>query len=295
MKKILLTGANGFIGKHVLRLLSSQDEVHALTTRNLLQRDASVHWHKIDLLDPRASSQLIQTIQPTHCIHLAWYNEPGKFWEAPENHLWLEASLHFMRTFFAYGGERFIGTGTCAEYAWENGEEALEEERSPLEPKTLYGRSKLKLYRALERENRSFSWGRVFFPYGTGQDKERFIPSVIHALREGRKAVCRSPHVARDYLYVTDVARAFARLLESSVEGPVNIGSGKGYYLKEICAEIEKQIGTENQIAFPDVLSTEPARIVANTKRLSEVGISPEVSLSQGVHQLIAACSNVLS
>ena len=73
----------------------------------------------------------------SHLLHLAWYTDPGLYWEAPENLDWLRATVLLTREFASAGGERAVYAGSCAEYRW-GGAEALTE-GNPLEPATLYG------------------------------------------------------------------------------------------------------------------------------------------------------------
>ena len=97
MKRVLLTGATGFVGRHCLQpLLERGYEVHALTSRPVPTTEQDgVHWHLLDLLAPRPLS--LEQIQPTHLLHLAWYAVPGKYWTSPENVRWVEASLALLR------------------------------------------------------------------------------------------------------------------------------------------------------------------------------------------------------
>ena len=143
MKRLLITGAGGFLGRHCLSALSKEDyEVHA-TSRTpkaaCLTKRAS--WHECDLLSRGASARLLVRLRPTHLLHLAWYAVPGSFWEAPENYEWVRASKELTEAFAANGGERVVGAGTCAEYGLHSGE--CLESATPLNPASLYAQSKL--------------------------------------------------------------------------------------------------------------------------------------------------------
>ena len=119
MKKVLLTGARGFIGRHCLPLLTANGyEVHAVSSAKQERRSGDPHWHQVNLLDPGEVMDLIERVRPTHLLHFAWYSIPGKYWDSIENCRWVEAS-HFLLNMFANkGGHRVVIAGTCAEYDW---------------------------------------------------------------------------------------------------------------------------------------------------------------------------------
>jgi uncharacterized protein YbjT (DUF2867 family) len=101
MKRVLLTGASGFVGSHCLApLLAHAYEVHAVSSRPHLtpretrpQGEGSVAWHQADLLDAEQTAALVERVKPTHLLHLAWEVTPGAFWTSPLNWPWVDASL----------------------------------------------------------------------------------------------------------------------------------------------------------------------------------------------------------
>src|SRR5688572_8900550 len=146
MKRVLLTGATGFIGRHALAgLLRRGYEVHAVTSRSAGAADARVHWHHADLLDGVQQRILLDRVAPTHLVHLAWAVEHGAFWTSPQNLRWVGASLDLVRGFRDAGGTRVVMAGTCAEYSW--GSDTLSEATTPVVPATLYGVAKDALHR----------------------------------------------------------------------------------------------------------------------------------------------------
>jgi len=249
-KRILVTGAGGFIGRASIGPLVSRGfEVHTVARTPGPDRDPRAVWHQADLLVPGVPARLVDEIHPSHLLHFAWYAVPGKYWTAPENADWVAASEALARAFERAGGERFVGAGTCAEYAPSDAD--CDERTTPLAPATLYGTSKHAAHQtlaALAAGRFSFAWGRIFFLYGPHEDPSRLVPGVIRALMDGREALCTAGTQVRDFMHVEDVADAFAALVDSRVDGAVNIASGQPVRIADVVSSIARQMGAADLV-----------------------------------------------
>lgn len=295
MKRVLLTGASGFIGRHCLPGLAERGyEVHAVSAHapvpSLLR--PGVHWHQVDLLDAALASALLEQVRPTHLLHGAWYAAPGKYWTAPENFRWVESSLHLLQTFAACGGRRAVGVGSCAEYDSRYG--YCSEQITPLSPGTTYGVCKHALqlmFQALGRQTGlSVAWGRLFFLYGQHEQAERLVASVVRAVLRGQPAPCTHGRQLRDFLYTRDAADALSALLDSEVTGAVNIASGVPVALRDVVYEIARQLQRPDLIELGACVApeSEPAVLLADVGRLrDEVGWSPQYDLASGLAETI--------
>lgn len=297
MKKVLLTGAGGFIGRQaIFPLLDKDYEVHALYNKaSDLPRVhvTGVYWHRCNLLDEADMRKILASVAPSHLLHFAWYTEPGSYWSSMENIRWVRASLALLLAFTENHGQRAVCCGSCAEYDWSFG--FCAEGVTPCKPASLYGcckHSLQEMFACLCRESGlSGAWGRVFHCYGPHEHRTRLVPSVIASLLGGGCADCTCGEQMRDYLYVKDVAAALVALMHSDVPGPVNIASGQPVRLRRIISGIAEKLGCVNNINWGGLPMgpQEPPLVVADIRRLTrEVGWSPGYDLDAGLEETIA-------
>lgn len=290
--KVLVTGGTGFIGQYCLSQLKEKGyEVHAVSSVPRVSTIA-VQWHQASLLDIAQTRTLVRSVKPSHLLHLAWYTKHGKYWNALENLSWVQSSLALIEEFTDAGGERFVCAGTCAEYDWGHG--ICVEDQTPLVPATLYGTSKHALELILrawcKETGLSGVWGRVFSLYGPGERPERLVASVIRAILKREVAKCGNPSLVRDYLHVEDVASAFVKLLESSLEGAVNIGSGNAVTLRGIVEQIAAKIDGQELVNFaaPQLIpKDEPNLLLPDITRILSTGWKQAFDLDRGLDDTI--------
>jgi nucleoside-diphosphate-sugar epimerase len=292
-RRLLITGAGGFIGRHMPALMAEAGfEVH-LAGRRPLSLAGVYHSHQLDLHDAPATARLLANLRPSHLLHLAWYVEHGKFWDAAANVQWVESSLRLVRHFAETGGERLIVAGTCAEYQWVD-QSLLDETTTPLVPASYYGLSKASLFQLLagfaDRMDLSFAWGRIFWLFGPHENPARLVASVITSLLAGRPALCTPGEQIRDYLSVLDAASAFAALTSSKVTGAVNISDGKGIAVSALVTRVGELIGRPElvQLGARPAAAGEPPLLIGAAKRMhQEVGWHPERTLDERLGETI--------
>ena len=295
MKRVLVTGATGFVGRQALAPLAERGyEVHAVRGRGEPVGPAT--WHQADLLDPTQVARLLDAVRPTHLLHFAWYAEHGKFWRSPENLPWVAASLGLLRGFAERGGTRAVLAGTCAEYDWRFG--FCSEAATPTDAAFLYGVCKNALRTVAGSyaagAGLSLAWGRIFFLYGPDEDGRRLVPSVIQSLRAGGPVRCSHGRQVRDFLHVADCASGFAALLDSPVEGAVNVASGRPVTIGAVVRTLAGLVpgGPVIPIEFGAVPSPadDPPLLVADVRRLAdEVGWAPRLDLRDGLADCLRA------
>lgn len=279
MTRVLVTGASGFIGKHVMRVLA--------------EREVDAHAPRIDLLNDAAEfAAMVRELRPTHLLHLAWYAVPEKFYTAPENYDWPGATIAAVRAFAEAGGKRVTVAGTCVEY--DNRYGYCTEELTPLAQDTPYGVAKDAARRLVESyaagADLSVAWARLFFVYGPGERSARLIPSVIQSLLQGHEAKTTEGRQLRDFMHVSDVAEALVAILLSDVRGAVNVSSGTPVPVRDVVRMIGEQLGAMDRLGIGALPSRAEAPMIAgNPRRLrEEVQWEPKFDLRSGIADTIA-------
>lgn len=292
MKKVLLTGATGLIGKYAIKpLLEAGFEVFAVSFKQENKNTESelLHFVQSNLLNPSDIEKLFGQIKPQYLLHFAWDTTPGSYLESDLNYTWLEASLEMLKQFKLNGGKRAVFAGTCFEYDFQD--KPLKEE-AKTSPKTTYAKCKDKLHKQAEtycKENDiSFAWGRIFYVYGQGEHEKRLFPNVINSLKNDKEVIITVGDLVKDYMFAADIAGAFVKLLGTDVQASVNICTGKPVTIKEIVSLIAKKLAKECFVKFEEKPNSEPKIILGdNSRLLNEVGYKPQFTLDKALDILI--------
>jgi len=287
VKRVLVTGATGFIGRQALEPLRRRGVEIAAVSRQppdpsnkLLQ---GMGWRGADLLAPGEAERIVEETRPTHLLHMAWFAKHREYWTSPENRRWVDASLRLVERFRELGGERVVVAGSCAEYDWRAG--VCSERETALAPRGLYGESKNALREALGEDD--VAWGRIFFLYGPHEHPERLVPSVVRPLLRGDEAQVSEGSQVRDFLHVADVGDAFAALVDSDVNGPVNVASGEGRSVREVVEAAAGAVGRPELVRFGAPVDEEPLVVADVTRLRDEVGWTPARTLAQGLTETV--------
>ena len=175
-KKLLVTGATGFVGRQVTRALSSNDVEFRLIVREekKAQVDPSSRFCEVvttkDLFNESTEWWEKQCEGVDTVVHLAWYAEPGEYLQSPKNLDCLVGSLNLAKGAAQAGVKRFIGVGTCFEYDLATGVLSID---TPLKPITAYADAKTAFYMSLSNwlpmQSVEFAWCRLFYLFRRGR------------------------------------------------------------------------------------------------------------------------------
>jgi len=272
--KVALTGASGFIGRHVLAELGNHPVAVTAVTRDaakLANVGRDVRIVELDLCKPHADDYE-RLHEPDVLIHLAWgglpnYNSLHHFeTELPRQYIFLKGLIEA-------GLPALLVTGTCFEYGMQSGE--LSEELIPL-PNNPYGYAKDALRRQLEFLQSKYSfaltWARLFYMYGEGQHSTSLYSKLKEAVLRGDKVFNMSGgEQLRDYLPVSKVAAALVALaLRQADIGIVNVCSGRPVSVRTLVENWLRKNGWEIELnlghyLYPDY---EPMEFWGNSSKL---------------------------
>lgn len=229
--KIAVTGATGFIGRHVLAELSKRDVlVHAVARpgRSELPALRQGYWLHADLSD--MAGDAYQALgRPDVLIHLAWEGLPN-YRSLHHFETELPRQYAFLKHMVEGGLPSLVAAGTCFEYGMQSGALA---ETFATRPDNPYGFAKDVLRKQLQFLQRSqpfrFTWARLFYMYGEGQGENSLLSQLRRAVEQGDKSFNMSGgEQLRDFLPVEEVARLLVALaLNNANIGTVNICAGE--------------------------------------------------------------------
>lgn len=237
MKRVLVTGATGFVGSNLARrLLHDGHNVHLFVRKNctpwrIEPIRSEVRLHEVDLSNAETLAALVRKIRPDWIFHLATY---GAYSDQNDLRLMLRTNVtetsNMVDVCVERGFEAFVNAGSSSEYGFKNSPPS-EEDR--IDPNSQYAVTKSYATQycafAARKHNMNVVTLRLYSVYGPYEDKRKFIPTLIsHAIKGGLPPLV-APETARDFVYVDDICEAFVLAATKSVSerGLVyNIGSG---------------------------------------------------------------------
>ncbi|MED1490442.1 UDP-glucose 4-epimerase GalE [Bacillus smithii] len=306
---ILVIGGAGYIGSHVVKELVQTKDVLVLDNFSTGHRWA-VHENATMIEGDMGDKDILENIfthYPIEAVmHFAAYSlvgesvqEPGKYYQNN-----VAATLNLLEVMVKSNVKKIIFSSTAATYGIPEGPVITEE--TPTNPINPYGRSKLMMESIMKDFSKAYGLEYVILRYfnaagadesakiGEAHDPEtHLIPLILQHLAGDRPSISifgtdyDTPDgtCIRDYIHVTDLARAHILALDALLEGAkknaiYNLGNGRGYSVREVIEACERITGKKANVTMAPPREGDPARLVASSEKISrELGWKARYSL----------------
>ena len=297
MKRILVTGAAGFVGAAVVHQLLAKGKDVAIIVRptsdlrRLEKKLDDVTVIHGDLFAIDDSRREIERFAPEGVAHLGWGGVSGGGRNQALQLDNLISSIQLYRLTEEIGCAYFLGLGSQAEYGIASGK--IDEQLSP-KPTNVYGAAKLATALVLDQmsaaSGRPFAWLRLFSSYGPDDTPSYLMPYLIRSLLAGEKPALTKAEQIWDYIHVDDVASAVVASMDAEVKGIYNLGSGVGRPLQEIISMVRDLIDPALPLGFDEVpySPNQVMHLEANIDALSNAANwAPEIGLEDGLARVV--------
>jgi nucleoside-diphosphate-sugar epimerase len=274
---VLVTGARGFIGSHVVEALA--------------RRGAEPVALEGDYHTSADVERALREVEPVALVHAAW-RIAGTSYDDPAHLDELGASLRLFTAAGTAGCERIVGIGTCFEYDASDGPTR---EDAPLVPRQVYGAAKAALFLAArawaDAAGTAFAWARLYHVFGPREAPHRLVPAVVNALLRGERVATTAGRQRRSFVHVEDAADAIAAITLAGARGPFNVGSADVTSVRDVVERLARLAGRPDLV---DVGALEPRPgdpevLWPDVSRLDEiVGWRPGRTLDQGLEETFA-------
>lgn len=306
MKKVLITGADGFIGSHLCEILNAKGyEIKALSLYNSFN-----FWGHLEYLECREDLEIVSgdlrdsffcdsLVKGVNAVlHLGALIAIPYSYTAPQSYVDtnIQGTLNLLEASKRHGVKRFIHTSTSEVYG--SAIYTPIDEKHPLQPQSPYSASKIGADMLALSYFYSFNLpvivARPFNVYGPRQSARAFIPAMMVQILSGvRELKVGDLSTKRDLNFVRDTCEGFAALLNNGEFGEVyNIGSGVEYAMSEVLELICKLSGVELKINQDETRlrpkNSEVTRLLCDSSKLKSVSAwRSQISLKEGLEQTL--------
>jgi nucleoside-diphosphate-sugar epimerase len=290
-KKVLVTGASGFIGTHLCgRLHQMGAEVHGVSRVVRAVEERSVRWWQGDLSDITIVQKLLSAIKPEVIFHLASHvagaREVNRVLPTFASNL--ASTVNLLTVVTEVGCQRLVLAGSLEE---PSADEVDAVPGSPYAAAKWASRAYARMFYDLYRTPVVIA--RIFMVYGPGQqDLRKLIPYVILSLLKGDPPQLSTGQRPVDWIYVADVVDGLMALaFTAGVEGcTIDLGSGILVPVRDVVEQIVQVVGTGVEPLFGAVPERpfEQIRVAETAQTHAKLGWRPTTSLKIGIEHTVA-------
>jgi len=288
-KKIAITGASGFLGAWVSRILSLNHLVTAIIRpESHTFRISNIQGLEIVQVPSNVWAKKINNLKPDVLISMEWEGVENKYRNSVSQSSNVDRFRYLLEELEPVS--TFIGVGSQAELGPVSN--AISETQLD-SPTTEYGRCKVKV-RNLFRESAQmasarFAWARIFSTYGPMDNSEWLIPATMRAVASGVKVPLTLGEQEWSFLHAYDLAMAFHHIVENvNLSGVLNVGNPETIKVRDVVLKIASLEDRSDLLEFGSIPYREDQvmRLEPICKSLNSVGWSPLVSIDSGIAHL---------
>ena len=307
-KKVLITGADGFIGSHLTQSLIARGArvkafvmYNSFNTWGWIDTFAPSDKEAVDVVcgDIRESDILKQALKDVDIVfHLAALIAIPYSYKSPSSYIKtnIEGTLNLLQAGLDCGVEKIIHTSTSEVYGTAH--YTPMDEKHPLQGQSPYSASKIGADMIAESFYRTFNLPvttvRPFNTYGPRQSARAIIPTLILQMLKGTTIRIGSLHPIRDFTYVSDTVEGFIKAAETDgINGKViNLGSNKGISIGDLTSTLTKILEQEVTIECEEDRVRPPHsevnQLICDNQRAHQlIGWQPMVHLEEGLSKTI--------
>jgi len=306
-RKILITGASGFVGQHMLNFLADKKATILGIDKEResgsigKQSKLNYEFRSLDLLDFIRLKDNIRSFMPDIIMHFASLSNVAESWEKPDFAYTNNTNIFLNLVEAVRQLEldcKILSVGSSEEYGKVEKRELPLTEESPLNPISPYAVARTsqemlsKVY--VDGFGMKIYLTRSFNHVGPGQSPKFFIPSMVKQVldaQENDEIQTGDLTIIRDFVDVRDVVRAYWMILENGEPGSVyNICSGEGRVLRDVVLKIIERSGKQIKIIKnPDRVrpADNQAIIGSYDKIYNELGWKPQIHFDQSLQDVM--------
>lgn len=292
MNKVIITGADGFVGSYTVKYFLSQGKhvlaIDVAPSPRRLENHENLQYIQCDISDVDYMVKYIPTNEYDTFIHFAWAGSAGN--DRVNYNLQMQNALNTVECMKAakqLGCNRFVCAGSIMEYEVEA---AVHSQGSKPSMGYIYGMGKQiahSLCKSVAAEiGIDLLWAMITNAYGAGELSPRFVNTTLRKIINREPLQFTSATQNYDFVYVSDVARAFYLIADRGVPFcEYMIGSGNARPLKEFIWEMVKSCHSESKPIFGDIPFTGtnlPLSVFSIEDIRRDCGFEPEVSFAHG-------------
>ncbi len=301
MKRIIVTGATGFVGANLARrLIKEGHEIHLFVRPGYAVwriKDIiyPIHIHETDLTDKESVATLVSDIKPEWIFHLAVY---GAYSWQTDVHQMVQTNIlgtiNLVEACLKTGFESFVNTGSSSEYGYKSYPPG---EASFLEPNSHYAVTKASATLFCRHMGQSrgahIPTLRLYSVYGPFEDPGRLMPVLVTRGLSGELPPLVSPEVMHDFVFVDDVVDAYllAAGKTDQEHGTVyNVGNGVQISMGEVIASVRRILAIKDEpkwCSMPDRKWDANVWVSDCRKIRNDLGWQPKTSFEEGFIKMI--------